>query len=276
VVDPAQAGDVTAPTRQSMEMRDLNSDGYVDTVTVTFNENLAACAAPCTAGWQLTGIPGGGSLQSVTTSGATATLAIDGWTDIQGDTALGLFTVALTPSNAIQDAAGNHPSFVAAAPLDKAGPVPTGFRKQHPTSGSCLGLPKTTVLEVCDELTSEWSEQLAPGSIASSTTFTVTDPAGPGNDFLTAPGFIEGTMDLGSDGYVTVDGASASWASSTLTLSTTRDALTVRVFGTCVGTGCASLGVVGPVLATYVPAVSIKDAAGNVAGGSFTKTQTMF
>jgi uncharacterized repeat protein (TIGR01451 family) len=275
VIDPAQAGDATAPARQSMHMLDEDRNGFVDSVTVVFNENLATCAAPCTAGWLLTGIPGGGTLQSVTTSGSTATLTIGGWTD-QPDTAIGLFTVGLSAPNAIQDAAGNHPSFAASAPLDEAGPVPVGFRKQHPTSGSCSGLPKTSVLEACDELTAEWSEQIAPGSIPSTTTFTVTDPVGPGNDVLTAPGFIQGSMDLGSDGYVTVDGASASWSASTLTLSSARDALTVRVVGSCAGTGCAALAAVGGVTVVYVPASSIRDAAGTTAGGSFQKSQTMF
>ena len=275
VVDPAQAGDTTAPVRQSMQMLDNDHDGFVDTVTVAFDEPLATCAAPCTAGWQLSGVPGGGTLQSVATSGSTATLTIGGWTD-QPDTAVGLFTVGLAAPNAIQDAAGNHPSFGASAPLDKAGPVAVGFRKQHPTSGSCSGLPKTTVLEVCDELTAEWSEQLATSSIPSTTTFTITDPVGPGNDVLTAPGFIQGAMNLGSDGYVTIDGASASWSASTLTLSSARDALTVRVFGSCAGTGCGALAAVGGVTVLYVPATSIQDAAGNPAGGSFSKSQTMF
>jgi uncharacterized repeat protein (TIGR01451 family) len=275
VVDPTQSADSVAPVRQSMQMRDLDRDGFVDTVSLTFNENLATCAAPCTAGWTLTDVPGLGVLQSVATSGSTATLTIGGWT-AQPDTALGLFKVALGAGNAIQDPAGNHPSFAAAAPVDAAGPVPVGFRKQHPTTGSCLGLPKTTLLEVCDELTAEWSEQVDPASIPATTTFTVTDPVGPGNDVLTAPGFIQGALDLGGDGYVTTDGAAASWSSSTLSLSSARDALTVRVFGNCTGTGCASLGAVGSVTVTYVPATSIRDATGNAAGGSIQKTQTMF
>ena len=275
VVDPAHSGDTTAPVRQSMQMLDNDHDGFVDAVTIVFDEPLATCPAPCTVGWQLAGVPGGGSLQSVATSGTTATLTIGGWTD-QPDTAVGLFTVGLSAPNAIQDAAGNHPSLGVSAPLDKAGPVAVGFRKQHPTGGTCSGLPKTTLLEVCDELTAEWSEQLASGSIPSTTAFTVTDPVGPGNDVLTVPGFILGAMDLGSDGYITVDGASASWSAATLTLSSARDALTVRVVGPCAGIGCGALAAIGGVTVLYVPATSIQDAAGNPAGGSFSKSQTMF
>ena len=275
VVDPSRSGDTTAPSRQSMQMLDDDHDGFIDAVAVTFNETLATCAAPCTAGWTLANIPSGGSLRSVTIAGSTATLTLGAWTDLP-DTAVRLFIVALKAESAIQDAAGNHPSFAAAAPADRAGPVAVGFRKQHPTTGACSGLPKTTLLEVCDELTAEWSEQLDPASIPSTTSFTVTDPVGPGNDVLTAPGSLQGSMDLGSDGYVTVDGASATWSSSTLSLSTARDALTVRVLGTCSGTGCGSLAAVGAVTVVYVPASSLKDAAGNPAGGAFTKSQSMF
>ena len=93
--------DTTPPTVTGMRMLDSDHDGFVDTVTVSFSEPLAACAAPCTSGWSLTDVPGGGSLQSVTVAGAMATLTLAGWTD-QPDTAVGLFTIAL-------QAAERHP-----------------------------------------------------------------------------------------------------------------------------------------------------------------------
>ena len=52
--------------------------------------------------------------------------------------------------------------------------------------------------------------------------------------------------------------------------------MTVRIAGSCTGTGCASLASVGDVTVVYVPAASIKDLAGNPAAGSFTKFQKMF
>ncbi len=276
VRDPAAAGDTTAPARTGMTMLDTDHDGFVDTVSVTFSEPLAACAAPCTGGWALTGVPSGGSLQSVSVSGSTATLALGGWTD-QPDTSVGLFTVALGTGNGIQDAAGNHPAFAAAAPADGAGPVPVGFRHQHSTSGACAGSANTAgVPEACDELTAEWSEQLAPGSIPATTPVAIADPAGSGPDVLAAPGFLAGPTGLGSDGYVTADGATATWASSLLSLSTARDALTLRLFGACTGDGCTALGSVKVVSVTFTPSPSITDAAGNPAAGSFTKSQTMF
>ncbi len=165
----------------------------------------------------------------------------------------------------------------ASAPADGAGPVPVGFRHQHNNGVGCSGLPNTLGLaEPCDELTSEWSEQLLPSSIPATTASTITDPPGTGNQTVTIPGFTRGPMDLGSAGYLTLDGSSATWASSTLVLSSAGDALTARIAGPCTGTGCTALAIVGNVTVTYVPAATITDLAGNPAAGSFTKTQTMY
>ena len=276
VRDPSAAGDTTPPAMTGMTMLDTDEDGFVDRVAVTFNEPLATCAAPCTAGWTLSNVPSGGSLQSVSTSGNTATLVIGAWTD-QPDTSVSLFRVGLQSGNEIQDMGGNRASFVAAAPADGAGPVPVGFRHQHNTSGACAGTVNTAgVPEACDEITAEWSEPLLPSSIPATTTITITDPTGPGNDTLTIGSFIAGSLDLGSDGYLTADGTSASWASSVLSYSSAQVSLTARIFGACAGAGCTALGTVKNVTVTYTPAPTITDPAGNPAGGSFTKTQTMF
>ena len=268
--------DTTPPAMTDMRMLDTDHDGFVETVMVNFSEPLAACAAPCTAGWSLTDIPGGGSLQSVEVAGSTATLTLAGWTD-QPDTAVGLFKIALRAGNGIQDAAGNHASFAASAPADGAGPVPVGFRHQHNTGIACSALANTLGLaEPCDELTSEWSEQLLPSSIAPTTVYTISDPLGAGDQTATIPGFARGPLDLGAAGYLTLDGSTATWASSTLVLSSAGDTLTARIVGPCAGTGCTALAIVGNVTVTYVPAATITDLAGNPAAGSFTKTQTMF
>ena len=73
-----------------------------------------------------------------------------------------------------------------------------------------------------------------------------------------------------------MDGSSATWAASLLVLNSSGDALTARISGACTGTGCSALAVVHNVTVTYVPAATITDAAGNPAGGSFVKTQTMY
>ena len=193
VKDPALGGDTTAPSRTATQMFDVDADGFVDQVVVTFSENLAVCPAPCTSGWVLTNVPSGSSLQSVSIAGNQAILSI-GNEQNQPDTAVGLFRVQLATPNQIQDAAGNRSVFSAVAPTDKASPVAVGFRKGHNSSGVCNGAPSNGgVAEPCDELTSEWSEALLPSSIPSTANLTITDPAGSGNDLLTDqqlhPGF---------------------------------------------------------------------------------------
>ena len=70
--------------------------------------------------WTLTDVPSGGSLSSVTRSGAIVTLTLT-----QGagaaDTSVGLFKIALAAAaTGVRDAAGNQASFAAQAPADLA------------------------------------------------------------------------------------------------------------------------------------------------------------
>lgn len=267
------SADTTAPQRQSMEMRDQDGDGFVDRVVVAFNETLAACPAPCTVGWALSNVPSGGTLSSVSTSGSTATVTIaepSNPTPADADTSVGLFRVTLAIPNGIQDATGNHASFSNVAPTDKAGPIPIALNKTQAPGGT-NGLAQSG-----DIVRVEWSEVLSSSSFPATTTVTIADPAGSGNDRLTVGGLFTGTMDLGSDGYVTADGASASWAGSTMALGPDMDAIVLKLGTTCSGSGCASLGVVGNVTVTYVAPSSITDTAGNPASGIFIKMFTMF
>lgn len=116
------SGDTTAPLRTTLEMFDVNTNGRIDRVVATFDESIV-CNAPCTAPWQLSGVPSGGALSSVTVSGAAATLTL---TEGVGEptTAVGSFTVALNAqSTGVRDAAGNQAAFAATSPADKAAPV---------------------------------------------------------------------------------------------------------------------------------------------------------
>ena len=130
--------------------------------------------------------------------------------------------------------------------------------------------------EPCDELTSEWSEQLLRSSIPTTTQYRITDPVGAGNQTVTIPGPSQRLDEPRQRRDLTVDGSSATWAASLLVLNSSGDALTARISGACTGTGCSALAVVHNVTVTYVPAATITDAAGNPAGGSFVKTQTMY
>jgi len=110
------------PALQSMQMRDSDSDGRIDQVTVVFDDALAAYTAG-PAPWTLTNVPSGGSLSSVSVAGNTATLTI---TEGAGapDTAVGAFKVALAADSAgIRDVNSHPSSFPATGPADSAKPI---------------------------------------------------------------------------------------------------------------------------------------------------------
>jgi hypothetical protein len=115
----------TAPALTTLQMIDTNVNGKIDRVVATFDEALAPSTA--TASWTLTAVPSGGSLSSVSVTGAAATLTLAEGTD-PADTSVGSFTVALAASpTGIRDAAGNQSSFSATAPGDVAKPVRTAM-----------------------------------------------------------------------------------------------------------------------------------------------------
>ena len=66
--------------------------------------------------------------------------------------------------------------------------------------------------EAGDTIVITFSEPLAPASVPSSTTVTITDPVGTGNDTLTMVGVSNGARTLGANTYVTLDGGIASFA----------------------------------------------------------------
>jgi large repetitive protein len=273
--------DTTAPAVQTLQMFDNDHDGKVDHVVATFSEPLAACAAPCTTGWTLANVPSGGTLSSVTISGSTATLNL---TEGSGapNTAVGSFTVALAATGGITDIAGNHSSFAAQSPADKAAPVPisvvladgSGTIDAGDTASVTFSEP-LAVASVC----STWSGNGSNQSIAANgdVVVTVTDN-GAANDTLSSVtsaascgGTVHfGAIDLGSTGWIaattTYSGTGKNksrvgWTAATATLSVT--------LGTPSG---ASGALSGPLTATYTPDAAITDAAGNPVAGSVTAT----
>jgi len=261
-------GDTTPPQETAMQMMDMDSDGRIDRVVVTFSEPLAACPAPCTTGWILNNVPSGGTLQSVTTSGSQAILTIAEGTGFQ-DTSVSLFTVGLSSPNGIQDPAGNHASFAALSPADDAGPVPVALRKgaSGPISGQ---------LDPGDTIAVEWSENIKPSSVPSSAVVTLTAPSGSGDDTLSVSGLFGSVMDMGSNKFLScTGGCQATFASSSLTLET-PNTTNVTVQGPCTGTGCSFLSVGPSTTVTYVANPGFTDNSGNPAVGSFTKTYKMF
>jgi hypothetical protein len=125
----ATTWDRTVPTRTALEFFDSNGNGKVDQVKATYNENLGNYTVG-NSPWALTNVPSGGSLSSVSVSGAVVTLTL---TEGAGapDTTVGSFRVTYTApgSGGIADAAGNNAAtFSSATPTDKAAPALTALQ----------------------------------------------------------------------------------------------------------------------------------------------------
>lgn len=157
--------DRSGPARSSMSMLDTNANGKIDRVTVTFDETLASSTA--TAPWTLANVPSGGSLSSVSTSGAIATLDLSEGAS-SADTSVGTFTVALaTSATGIRDALGNQSSFAATAPTDAAPPVRVSMSMLDADGNGKV-----------DRVTAGFSETLASSTATAPWTLTATPSAG--------------------------------------------------------------------------------------------------
>jgi hypothetical protein len=244
--------DRSPPALTSLQMLDTNANGKINRVTATFNEPIAASTA--TAPWTLSAVPSGGSLASVSTSGSTATLSITEGTGA-ADTAVGAFRVALAASAAgVRDPLGNQASFAAAAPLDRAGPVPVNLTD---VSGTTDGL-----LQQNDALSVVFSEPIA-SALPASTTITETRPA-TGNATLTIASFTAGARNLGSANYLTAPGS----VSVPGTITRSADSKTITVTAGVCTTNCALLAAGTGTTMSYAPLSALQDAAGNNATGA--------
>jgi len=258
--------DRAAPALVTLSLLDNNGNGKVDSVTAVFSETLQTYSA-ATAPWTLANVPSGGTLTSVALSSATLTLTL---TEGAGaaDTTVGAMTVAMAANAAgARDAIGNLSAFTPTAPIDKAKPAAATITD---TNGSLDGKA-----EPGDTIVITFSEPLAPASVPSSTTVTITDPAGSGNDTLTMLGISNGARTTGANTYVTLDGGVASFANSTVALSNANRTLTVTIASPCSGTGCATLGQQLTVATySYLAATTLTDVSGNLAATQ-AKTQSI-
>lgn len=258
--------DRAAPALITLSLLDNNGNGKVDRATAVFSEALSAYSAGTTP-WTLTNVPSGGTLASVAIAGTTATLTI---TEGAGaaDTTVGTMTIAMTTSaTGIRDALGNLASFTARTPLDSARPAPVTIAD---TNGTLDGR-----IQAGDTLIVTFSEPIAPATIPASTTISITDPAGTGNDTLTMTAISNGAGSLGTNSYVTADNTVATFLNSPVALSNANKTVTVTVGPTCSGTGCASIATNGTAATySYVAATTITDVAGNVAATA-AKTNSM-
>lgn len=255
--DPVTTPVAVGVAMTGLEMLDNDVDGKVDRVLVGFEAPIT-CTSPCRTPWTLSGVPGAGSLSSVTVSGSTATLLL---TEGSTTTAVGSFTVSLAESaTGVKDADGNLASFAATAPADKAGPVPTGYAT---VSGSTRGVPAPG-----DSITVTFSEPLAPSSLLGSGG-TARDPLGSGDDTIEVPGLLQGLLDTGSGSVISLDGGVATWAGSTLSLMTNDTQVRSTVTGSCSGNGCNQTSSPSSHSFVVTPAATLTDLAGNPARGSY-------
>ena len=103
-------------------MQDVNANGKVDRVQRDLLRDARLLHRHALPGRSPTS-PRGGTLASVSTSGATATLVIAEGAGAQ-NTAVGTFRVVLAASaTGIHDAAGNQSSLASTAPVDQATPI---------------------------------------------------------------------------------------------------------------------------------------------------------
>jgi hypothetical protein len=239
--------DTTPPALTALQMFDTDADGKIDQAKATFDETLASSTA--TAPWALTNVPSGGTLSSVSTSGAVATLTLT-----QGagaaDTSVGSFAIALAANaSGIRDTAGNQASFAATAPSDLAGPVLMTATSTAGTTANRMQAGDTFVLT--------FSEGLAPASLASN--FVVSEQRSSGAT-LSIPGLIN-SVTIGN-GYLAANGSSGTSNTSPSALSNVNKTVTVTlgaitITGSGVGTGSGG--------ASIAPSSSLTDPAGNAA-----------
>ena len=258
--------DRAAPALVTLSLLDNNGNGKVDRVTALFSETLQAYTAG-TAPWTLANVPSGGTLASAARATATITLTL---TEGAGaaNTSVGAMTVAMAANAAgARDALGNLASFTATTPLDRAKPAAVTITD---TNGSTDGR-----VQPGDTVVITFTEPLAPASVPSSTTVTLTDPTGNGSDTLTMVGVTNGARSLGSNNYITLNTGVASFTGSTVALSNADRTITVTVGPTCAGTGCGALGQqTTNANYSFLAAPTLTDTAGNTASTA-TRTQSI-
>ena len=261
----------SAPELELMRMIDEDNNGYVDTVKVFFDQNLAACNAACTNGWDLDNVPSNGRLRSVSVDGNVAQLNLNEGNE-GPDTAVRRFTVALGSGNNIRSADGSQASFPHTAPRDAAHPIPYHFRKMNGDVGGQAGAG--------DSFQVLWSEPIDTNSVPSRVRVVVSDLANNSNDRFEIEGVTAGQMNLGSKDYLVCTTGPCSvqrevtFANSAVAWSSGDSILTVT-FGNCSGS-CGLLSRGAEVEMTFVPADTILDLDGESARGSVDKTLRMF
>ncbi len=237
----------------TLVMRDIDANGKVDRVLATFSETVEPSTD--TAPWTLTNVPSAGTLASVSTSGATATLVIAEGAGAQ-NTAVGTFRVVLAASaTGIRDAANNQASFGSTAPVDQATPVLVSLVMQDSNTNGKVDRVVATFSETLAAYsagTAPWTLANVPsgGTLASVSvagavaTLTITEGAGAPD---TAVGSFTVALATSATGIRDAAGNLSSFAAT----SPADGARPVLVTGTLVMRDIDANGKVDRVLATF-------------------------
>ncbi len=236
---------------------DANSDGIIDTLQLTFDEDIQQTVAA--AAFTVANSPtGSNTIASATVSARTVTLTLSGSTV---NSAPGSMTVALAASaTGVRDIFGNQATFGATTTSDGARPVLVGLTD---TPGSVNGR-----MGLLDTLTLTFSEPIA--TVLGATTVIETDPSGNGNDSVEIPGITAGPQLTNSNGYNT-NGTSSLAVAALITKSGTNVVVTILAPLLCTPLLCTGLGTGSDSAPfSFSPATSLVDSAGNTATGSRT------
>jgi hypothetical protein len=285
--------DTTAPTVVSREFFDVNTDGKIDQLKVTYNEALGTYNGTA-ADWTAPTRPPGMSASpaSVTISGTQVLLT---WTTLStnADTAATGMTLSLASATAVRDVAGNFAAtFSTQSVSDEARPIPVALAVANVSGGGgTVGRP-----EKGDTVTITWSEALLADSICTSfddsSVVTVDGndsqaitrikdhAAAPTTTFdqldvTTFPCALNfGSMTLGSTAYVTATRTFAANPSADRTSGTWNP--TAKTFQLKLGTASGATVVVASSTVVYTPDPDLADLSGNLASGTATSTGTQF
>ncbi len=185
------------------------------------------------------------------------------WTPVGSSTAAPAYALAWRG----QPADGTYQ--VRATVLDAAGNVTASAAQTvrvdntAPTVETVTGADGNGMVEAGDTLTVEMSEPLDPASLPSAGSLTFSRPAG-GGTTMEIPGLTDGPVDTGTTSWVADDGSVSYSGTLTLGDDGRRVRFTVRACQT--GCGAEAAGDAGTL--RFVPAVSLRDPAGNTATGA--------
>jgi hypothetical protein len=267
-----QGGDTTAPVLQTLQILDNDTDGKIDQVVATYDENLNVLFP---GAWSATGLPTAASLGTPAVSATDNKQILIPVNEGGVDTAVG--TIKLTLANSgltLPRDVTNHmvAAFTNSTPTDKALPVLMSIASANATGNN----GGATKMEPGDMFTLNFSEAIVGPSLPNwngtqgSTTVTMTD-GGANNDTLAIAG-VTGTITLGAKDFITVASASVTYSGGSVVLSNTGKAVTFTVGSTLQSGSAANLlkGAKGNF--TVTPNTTLRDANNNQATGSVAVT----